>query len=68
MIFKRFSVYRKILNFVIFVKRKCFKAIFSVKTKIFEKLFLNYLPALAVSFLLHNNLQSICRPNKRKAA
>ena len=34
MIFNRFSRHRKILNFVISVKRKCFKAISSVKIKI----------------------------------
>ena len=41
MAFKRFSLPRKMLNFVIFVKKKCFKAISSVKTNIFETLFLN---------------------------
>ena len=41
MIFKRFTPHRKMLNFVIFVKRKCFKAISSVKAKVLETLVLN---------------------------
>ena len=39
--FERFSLYRKNLIFVIFVNRKCLKAISSVKIKIFKRLFLN---------------------------
>ena len=34
-----FTSEKKNLNFVIFVNGKCFKAISSVKTKIFETLF-----------------------------
>ena len=41
MIFKRFSLQKKTLNFAIFVNRKCLKAIYSIKTKIFETLFWN---------------------------
>ena len=47
-IFKRFALQRKILNFVIFLNRKCLKAISSVKKKS-ETL-------LVISFLLRNNL------------
>ena len=38
-----------------FVNRKCLKAISSVKTKIFETLFLNIYTGLVISLLLDNN-------------
>ena len=53
MIFKRFSLQKKNLNFVIFVNRKCLKAISSVKTKILFGL--GYF-ILTTGPLLHNNL------------
>ena len=49
MIIKRFSLHRKDVNLAIFV-------ISLVKTKIFETLFGIYIPALVISFSVHNNL------------
>ena len=70
MIFKRFSLHRKNLNFVQFVNWKCLKAISSVKTRIFETLFLNIYTILGYFILTAKqfNSQSMGRSDKRKAA
>ena len=51
---KRFSRHRKNLNFVIFVNRKCVKAISSIKTKNFETFFLNIYTGFGYFILVHN--------------
>ena len=51
--FKRFSIQRKKMNFVMFVNRKYLKAISSVKIKIFQTLFWNiYRPWLFHSYYI----------------
>ena len=54
MIFKRFSLYftKENLNFVTDVNNKCLKAISSVKTKIFEMLFLNIYTSVGYFIIL----------------
>ena len=71
MIFKRFSFHRKKSNFLILVNKKCLKAISSVKTKIFETLFLNiYLPWLFhshyITILIHKLWVDLKNERKHK--
>ena len=56
MIFKRVSLYRKKLWLCKFVNKKCLKAIYSAKTKIFERSFWIYILVLVISFLQQHNL------------
>ena len=72
-VIKIFTSQKKNLNFVIFMNRKCFKAISSVKTKIFETLFSVFWniytgPGYFILTAQQFNSQSMGRPDKRKPA
>ena len=56
MIFKRFSLQRKKTEFCYVCEQAMLKSNFFSRHKNFGKAVFEYIPALVVSFLLHNNL------------
>ena len=56
MIFKTFSLQRKKPELCYICEQEMLKSNFFNKNKNFRKALLEYIPALVISFLLHNNL------------
>ena len=69
MIFKRFSLHRKKTEICNICEQEILKSnFFSKKQKFSKRSFSIYILTLVISFLLHNNSQSMGRSDKRKAA